>query len=91
MKTGNPTSSDADRSRMTIPVWDLPTRLFHWLLVVLVAVCFVTAKAGGNAMQYHEWSGVMILMLLVFRIIWGVVGSHAAGRVAAGLSGAVCQ
>jgi cytochrome b len=76
MKTGNPTSSDADRSRMTIPVWDLPTRLFHWLLVVLVAVCFVTAKAGGNAMQYHEWSGVMILMLLVFRIIWGVVGSR---------------
>jgi cytochrome b len=46
MKTGNPTSSDADRSRMTIPVWDLPTRLFHWLLVVLVAVCFVTAMSG---------------------------------------------
>jgi cytochrome b len=76
MKTADPTSSNADRSRMTIPVWDLPTRLFHWLLVVLVAVCFVTARAGINAMQYHEWSGVMILMLLVFRVIWGVVGSQ---------------
>jgi len=68
-------SPDFDRPA-AIPVWDLPTRLFHWLLVVLVAVCFVTAKSGGNAMQYHEWSGVMILMLLVFRIIWGVVGSQ---------------
>jgi cytochrome b len=70
------TTFGGERSSRTIPVWDLPTRLFHWLLVVLVAVSFVTAKAGGNAMQYHEWSGVMVLMLLVFRIIWGVVGSQ---------------
>jgi cytochrome b len=76
MKTKTPTSSNDDRSPMTLPVWDLATRLFHWLLVVLVAVCFVTAKTGGNAMQYHEYSGVMILMLLVFRVIWGVVGSQ---------------
>jgi cytochrome b len=59
-----------------IAVWDLPTRLFHWLLVVLVAVSFTTAKIGGNAMQYHEWSGFAILILLVFRIIWGFVGSR---------------
>ncbi len=61
-----------------IAVWDLPTRLFHWLLVVLVAVSFTTAKIGGNAMQYHEWSGFAILNLLVFRIIWGFVGSRAS-------------
>ena len=59
-----------------IPVWDLPTRLFHWLLVALVVVSFVTARIGGNAMPYHEWSGVTILALLVFRIIWGFVGSQ---------------
>jgi len=61
---------------MAILVWDVPTRLFHWLIVVLVAVCFVSGKIGGNAMQYHEWSGVTILVLLVFRISWGFFGSQ---------------
>jgi cytochrome b len=59
-------------------VWDLPTRMFHWLLVVLGVFSFVTGKIGGNAMQYHEWSGVAILILLVFRITWGFVGSRAS-------------
>jgi cytochrome b len=68
--------SDDNRRRAAIVVWDLPTRLFHWLLVALVAASFVSAKAGGNAMQYHEWSGVTILALLVFRTIWGFVGSQ---------------
>ena len=61
---------------MAILVWDLSTRLFHWLLVILLAASFVTAKVGGNAMQYHEWSGIIILVLLVFRTIWGFVGSQ---------------
>ena len=61
-----------------IPVWDLPTRLFHWLLVVLVAVSFTTGVVGGNAMTYHEYSGFAILVLLVFRIVWGFVGSRAS-------------
>jgi cytochrome b len=56
-------------------VWDLPTRIFHWLLVGLVAASFVTGKAGGNAMVLHAWSGSAILTLLVFRLLWGVVGS----------------
>jgi cytochrome b len=59
-------------------VWDLPTRLFHWLLVVLVIISFVTAKIGGNAMQYHEWSGFTILALLLFRLVWGVIGVRAS-------------
>ena len=58
-----------------VPVWDLPTRLFHWLLVVLVAAAFATAKAGGNAMIYHEWCGSAVLALLLFRLVWGMVGS----------------
>jgi cytochrome b len=70
--------SDNDRRPAVIPVWDLPTRLFHWLLVALVGTAFVTAKAGGNAMQYHEWCGVAILWLLAFRIIWGVTGSQSS-------------
>ena len=56
-------------------VWDVPTRLFHWLLVIFVIISFVTAHIGGNAMQYHMWSGFTILVLILFRLIWGVVGS----------------
>ena len=58
-----------------ILVWDLPTRLFHWLLVIFVIISFATGKIGGNAMQYHKWSGFTILVLILFRLIWGFVGS----------------
>lgn len=59
-------------------VWDLPTRLFHWTLVVLVIGAFVTAKVGGNAMAWHGRLGLAIVGLLVFRIAWGFVGSTYA-------------
>lgn len=59
-------------------VWDIPTRLFHWALVVLVVAAFVTAKIGGHAMIWHGRLGLAILGLLVFRIIWGFVGSTYA-------------
>jgi cytochrome b len=59
-------------------VWDLPTRLFHWSLVVLVVAAFVTAKVGGNAMVWHGRIGLAIIGLLVFRIVWGFVGSTYA-------------
>lgn len=61
-----------------IRVWDLPTRLFHWLLVVCVVGAFICAKLGGNAMVWHGRFGVAILALLVFRIVWGFVGSTYA-------------
>jgi len=77
MKNTMPAPSEnghADPPSYRILVWDLPTRVFHWLLVVLVAVSFITGKAGGTAMQYHEWSGVAILALVLFRVLWGVLG-----------------
>lgn len=55
-------------------VWDLPTRLFHWLLVAAVAGAFVTAKLGGALMVWHGRLGLLILGLIVFRLIWGVIG-----------------
>jgi len=61
-----------------IPVWDFPTRVFHWVLVALVGVSFTTGVVGGNAMVYHEWSGFAILILLIFRITWGFVGSRTS-------------
>ena len=62
------------RSR-ALRVWDLPTRLFHWMLVVLVIISFVTVRIGGNLMRYHVWCGEAILALLLFRIAWGFIGS----------------
>ena len=59
----------------TVMVWDLPTRLFHWLLVGLMAVSFVTVEIGGNAMRLHAWSGFTILGLVLFRVAWGFAGS----------------
>jgi cytochrome b len=59
-------------------VWDVPVRAFHWTLVVLIATSFVTAQIGGNAMQIHELSGFTILTLVLFRLLWGVMGgTHA--------------
>lgn len=70
--------SYADTNRYPLKVWDLPTRIFHWLLVVLVVVAFASANIGGTAMDLHKRCGVAILALLVFRIIWGFVGSRAS-------------
>lgn len=61
-----------------IRVWDLPTRLFHWLLVLLMVGAVVTVKIGGNAMEWHGRFGHMIFGLVVFRLVWGFVGSTTA-------------
>ncbi len=61
-----------------VPVWDLPIRVFHWLLVALVITSWTCAQIGGNAMEIHELSGLTILTLVLFRILWGFFGSHHA-------------
>jgi len=61
-----------------IRVWDLPTRVFHWLLVLCVCGSFISAKIGGNAMVWHGRFGLAVVGLLVFRLAWGVVGSTYA-------------
>lgn len=61
-----------------ILVWDLPTRLFHWLLVCCVCGSFISAKIGGNAMLWHGRFGLAVVGLLVFRLVWGFVGSTYA-------------
>lgn len=62
----------------TVPVrvWDLPTRLFHWVLAGTVLCSVVTARIGGNAMVWHFWLGYLAFALLVFRLVWGLVGGH---------------
>lgn len=62
----------------SIRVWDLPTRLFHWLLVALFAFSWASAELGGNAMEWHMRSGHVLLGLVIFRLLWGVAGSATA-------------
>ncbi|MEK7738382.1 MAG: cytochrome b/b6 domain-containing protein [Pseudomonadota bacterium] len=61
-----------------IQLWDLPTRVFHWSLLALVATSFATAWTGGNALEWHGRSGVAIIGLLGFRLAWGFLGSTHA-------------
>ncbi len=65
-----------DSTKQTVRVWDLPTRLFHWLLATAVITSVVTAKIGGNAMAWHFRSGYCIFVLLAFRLLWGMVGGR---------------
>lgn len=58
-----------------IRVWDLPTRLFHWILVALIIAQWWTAEQS-NTMDYHVWGGYAVLTLVLFRLIWGFVGSE---------------
>ena len=57
-------------------IWDLPTRLFHWLLAAAVIALVITAKVGGNAMEWHLRLGHFVLALLLFRLIWGLFGGR---------------
>jgi cytochrome b len=60
----------------TVRVWDLPTRLFHWTLVLGVTALMTTGYMGGGALVWHGRLGYAILALLLFRIVWGFVGGH---------------
>lgn len=60
---------------MRFRVWDLPTRVFHWALVVCVIGSFVTVNIGGYAMNWHGRIGVTVVGLLAFRVAWGFIGS----------------
>jgi len=58
-----------------IRLWDLPTRLFHWLLVLCVATALVSGQIGGKLIELHGKIGLVIVGLLTFRLVWGFIGS----------------
>jgi cytochrome b len=80
--------AEAAHDGRTVKVWDLPTRLFHWVLSVLVLMMFLTGELDWPAiplpgrtidhMIVHKWCGYAILALLLFRLAWGMVGSSTA-------------
>ncbi|HEY6513411.1 MAG TPA: cytochrome b/b6 domain-containing protein [Burkholderiaceae bacterium] len=59
-----------------VRVWDLPTRLFHWLLALAVLAQVITGVIGGAALAWHLRVGYCVFALIVFRIVWGLVGGH---------------
>jgi cytochrome b len=59
-----------------VRIWDLPTRLFHWGLVLSVTGLIITGNVGGNAMVWHFRLGYCVLTLLFFRVLWGFFGGH---------------
>jgi len=71
---------------IALKVWDLPIRLVHWAFVVLLVFQFVSGKVGGRLMPWHVYSGYAMLVLIVFRVIWGFAGSTHA-RFASFLAG----
>ena len=65
-------------THVTLKVWDLGVRVFHWLLVALVAGLWVTATSDGDWMVVHQWLGATVIAIVFTRIVWGFVGSDTA-------------
>ena len=65
-----------EHERRQVAIWDLPTRLFHWSLVVLVGGnLFLISPRGGWSTLVHFLAGFTIAGLLLFRLVWGFIGS----------------
>jgi cytochrome b len=69
---------DINQTEKSTRVWDVPVRIFHWALALLIVSQIVTVSIGGNAMEYHVLGGYSILTLVLFRIVWGLVGTRHA-------------
>lgn len=65
-----------------VAAWDMPTRLFHWTLAALILTAWLSYRFsesfGDNLLKWHRWNGLAILVLLVWRVLWGIVGSSTA-------------
>jgi len=65
-------------NRHRIRLWDLPTRLFHWLLALCVIAALVSGQIGGKLIELHGQIGLVIVGLVAFRLVWGFSGSTYA-------------
>lgn len=61
---------------ITVRVWDLPTRFFHWALVLCTLGLAISGSIGGNVLVWHLRLGYTMLALLLFRVVWGLVGGR---------------
>ena len=70
--------TESTASKLSSKVWDIPVRVTHWVLVLAIIGAYVTNKLGLSYFRYHVWCGYTVIVLVVFRLIWGVVGSYHA-------------
>jgi len=66
-----------DKAKQTILVWDLPTRIFHWSMVIAFSAAWLTSE-NDRFLFHHVYAGYLLIGLLTFRLVWGMVGSHYA-------------
>ena len=75
--TAPATLEPSTRSRQ-LKVWDLPLRIFHWLLVGTILLAFVSAEEGAGLGQWHVAAGWVAAILIGFRLLWGFIGGQHA-------------
>lgn len=82
LRPSGPEAMAGGEAAAAVPAWDGPTRAYHWIQFVLVCGAYYTQWVLGPAadptMSWHRWCGYGVLILLVFRLLWGVVGSPTA-------------
>ena len=76
MRQGGMRKGRQTQLRLSMRVWDLPTRLFHWAIVLLIAASYFSVQY--DRMDLHFLSGYAMLTLLLFRLAWGFVGSDTS-------------
>jgi cytochrome b len=73
---------DSEPERQNVRAWDLPTRVFHWTLVTLLVSAYLSFRFseafGDNTLKWHRYNGYAILVLLVWRLLWGFIGSSTS-------------
>ena len=70
--------SPAPQAIRTIRIWDWGVRLFHWLLVIAVALAFLSSEEGNSLSPWHVPAGWVAAILIAFRLVWGFVGGEHA-------------
>ena len=68
--------SEEKEPLVDVPMWDLPIRLFHWLFVIFFSTSWIAGQMGNRDLHYQ--SGMVLLGLVTFRLLWGIVGSPTA-------------
>jgi len=68
--------TNSSNDLQAVRVWDLPTRVFHVLLILAIAGLVITGEIGGGVMPWHFYCGYFVLSLVLFRIVWGFIGGH---------------
>lgn len=65
-----------NEQKARVKVWDWPLRLFHWTLVVAIALAFLSSEEESALNQWHVLSGWVVAVLIVFRLAWGFIGGE---------------